>query len=542
MAVVDHVVVLVLENRSFDHMLGYLEHPSPAFDGLTDGSYTNPGWDGGPPIATSPTAKTVLPFGPDHGHDAVMEQLALTGSGAARHATNQGFVLSYERKGRGLSPPRFGGLLGPLLNLVVDGTATAATTGRGPLVMCCQPMSHVPVLSRLALEFAVCTRWFCSVPGETWPNRNFLHAATSDGETGNELRPYTNRTVFDLLDDHGVSWHVYHDDTPQVWAFPALWDTPERHANWYHLDDFVTHVATGELPAYSFLEPNHRPPVHTAEYAPLIGSASVSNSQHPENNLVSDAAYDGYGDELDNDFTRAEALVATVYEALRANPAVFDRTMLLITYDEHGGLYDHVAPPTDVPGPSGGPSLLRRLQRLLFHRQAAAFDFTMLGPRVPAVVVSPHIAAGTVDTEVHEHSSVPATLRALFTPDASPLTERDRWATPFHNLATLDRPRNDLPDLSAFAQPRLFPTQAGEAGAPPPVPAAGEPGQTAPSADGQMPDYYQAFVTLAEQVHDHLLSVGEPEAADPLPGARVDRATEITNRFSRAAHRHRQRR
>src|SRR5512144_801555 len=337
MAVVDHVVVLVLENRSFDHMLGYLEHPSPAFDGLTDGSYTNPGWDGGPPIATSPTAKTVLPFGPDHGHDAVMEQLALTGSGAARHATNQGFVLSYERKGRGLSPPRFGGLLGPLLNLVVDGTATAATTGRGPLVMCCQPMSHVPVLSRLALEFAVCTRWFCSVPGETWPNRNFLHAATSDGETGNELRPYTNRTVFDLLDEHGVPWHVYHDDTPQVWAFPALWDTPERHANWYHLDDFVTHVATGELPAYSFLEPNHRPPVHTAEYAPLIGSASVSNSQHPENNLVSDAAYDGYGDELDNDFTRAEVLVATVYEALRANPAVFDRTMLLITYDEHGG-------------------------------------------------------------------------------------------------------------------------------------------------------------------------------------------------------------
>jgi phospholipase C len=485
----------------------------------------------------------VLPFGPDHGHDAVMEQLALTGAGGARRPSNEGFVRSYERKGRGLDPPRFGGLLGPLLNLVVAHNATEAITGRGPLVMCCQPMSHIPVLSRLALEFAVCTRWFCSVPGETWPNRNFLHAATSDGETGNELRPYTNRTVFDLLDECGLSWHVYHDDTPQLWAFPALWDTPERHANWFHLDDFVAHVTTGELPTYSFLEPNHRPPVHTLEYTLVTGSESVSNSQHPENNLVSDAAYDGYRDDLDNDFTRAEALVATVYEALRANPTVFDRTMLLITYDEHGGLYDHVPPPTDVPSPSRRPSLLRRLQRSLWHRQAATFDFTMLGPRVPAVVVSPHIPSGTVDTQVHEHASVPATLRALFAPEAPPLTERDRWAPPFHGLATLDRPRrDDLPDLSAFTQPRLVPAAAGEAAGAAPVPGAGGPGDTGPAPDARVPEYYQAFMTLAEQVHDHLRSVGEPEVADPLTDTGVDRGREITNRFAQAAHRHRQRR
>ncbi len=109
----------------------------------------------------------------------------------------------------------------------------------GPLVMCCQPPENVPVLSTLAREFAVCTRWFCSVPGETWPNRNFMHAATSDGETNID------------------------DDTPQVWVFPQLWDTADRHAKWFPLDEFARHVEKGLLPAYSFLEPNHRPPLHT---------------------------------------------------------------------------------------------------------------------------------------------------------------------------------------------------------------------------------------------------------------------------------------
>jgi phospholipase C len=195
MADVDHVVVLMLENRSFDHLLGYLLHPDPAaFDGLLGaGPFTNPGWAAGQAPA-SHGAKRVLPAGPDHSHDAVMEQLAL----AAGKPTNQGFVRSYERKGRGLVPPRFGGLLGPLVNWV-HGLSSGGprVTGRGPLAMACQPPEQVPVLARLAREFAVCTRWFCSVPGETWPNRNFAHAATSDGDTSIETRPYTNPTIFE---------------------------------------------------------------------------------------------------------------------------------------------------------------------------------------------------------------------------------------------------------------------------------------------------------------------------------------------------------
>ncbi len=531
MADVAHVVVLMLENRSFDHLLGYLNHPDQAFDGLRgNGEFTNPGWAGAPKVAASPDAKMALPVGPDHSHNAVMEQLALT---AAGQPTNQGFVISYERKGRGLDPPVFGGLVGSVLIWVRDRfpSGEPPVTGRGPLVMSCQQPEHVPVLSRLASEFAVCTRWFCSVPGETWPNRNFAHAATSDGETAIEIRPYTNQTIFELLEEHGVEWRIYHDDTPQAWAFPALWDTAERHAKWFPLDRFAKHVAAHQLPAYTFIEPNHRPPLHTLDHAPLIGDPDLSNSQHPENNLVTDAAYDTFTLQGESDFTRAERLIATVYEALRAHPEVFQRTVLLITYDEHGGLYDHVAPPTGVPSPGGQPSGVRRLMRTLLYRKAAAFDFTMLGPRVPAVVISPWVPKGTVDTQTHDHASIPATLRAVFAPAAPPLTGRDAWSAPFDGLLTLPEARTDLPDLSEHATSLTAAVSA-------PPEAAGLAAVTA--APQQIPAYYQPFTVLAEQVQQHLFSVGEPEvtSAEPARG-NVERSRQISRTFAAAADRHR---
>jgi phospholipase C len=538
---IDHVVVLCLENRSFDHVLGFLEHPDARFEGLRKGGpYANPGWDGGPDVPATPTAKRVLPFGPDHSHDAVMEQLAVSGIGPLRRATNSGFVTSYERKARGLAPPAFGGLLAPALKRFVHSPQSDGTTGagRGRLVMECQPPERVPVLARLALEFAVCDHWFCSVPGETWPNRNFLHAATSDGETNIELRPYTDCTIFERLEENGADWRIYHDDTPQVWAFPKLWDTPERHARWHPVSHFAREVAAGELPAYAFLEPNHRPPFHTLDDLPLPGSPpELSSSQHPENNLVSDAAYDEFDDDAsDTDFARGERLVAEVYEALRDNPEVFARTLLLITYDEHGGLYDHVPPPTDVPPPGDGKNWWTRLLHAIWHRDAVPFDFTMLGPRVPAVVVSPLVPRGTLDQRVHDHASVPATLRALFAPQAESLTHRDAWSTPFHDLASLNEPRTDLPDLSAHATP---PPWAGAPTTPPPAAAAT--GAAVGPPPEQVPEYYREFVELADQVGDELKSVGEPELAGvpTTPSAGVRRAEEVTEAFAQAAHRHR---
>jgi phospholipase C len=538
-AAVDHVIVLALENRSFDHLLGYVPHPDPLFDGLTKGGpFTNPPWHGqGQPVEVSSDAKPVLPVDPDHSHDAVMQQLAVRGLGPARHATNQGFVASYEDKGRGLAAPSFAGLFGPIANLVSRRkAATGHVEGRGPLVMRCQAQEQVPVLAALALEFGVCSRWFASVPGETWPNRNFLHAATSDGTTNIELRFYDDPTIFELLEQHGRSWHIYHDDTPQVWAFDNLWVPSERRRNWFAFGEFARHVREARLPHYSFIEPNHHPPVHVSPGGG--GHGDTSNSQHPGNNRVADAEYDGYpqAGRGNEDFYRAEQLVAAVYEALRSSPELFERSLLLITYDEHGGLYDHVPPPADAVSPGDAPSLLGRIVSFFFRRRAASFDFTMYGPRVPAVVVSPYVRAGTVSAEVRDHASVPATLRALFAPDAKPLTRRDQHAVRFDTLLGLDQPRGggDLPDLSGHLP--AAPVATREAVLAPPAEAA------AAGAEPPVPEYYEDFVELADQVAAKLAKVAPAEAAEglaaPAPTTQLGpraRARQVTAAFAAAA-------
>lgn len=537
---IEHVVVLCLENRSFDHMLGYLEHPDPRFEGLRgDGPYDNVGWDGGPRIAATDQAKRVLPVGPDHSHDAVMEQLGLANNKKPRHPTNQGFVTSYERCGRGLAARPIGGFLGPLVGRLFGAKPGGpVTVGRGPLAMLAQAPEQVPVLATLALEFAVCDHWFCSVPGETWPNRNYLHAATSDEETDIELRPYTNRTIFELLEEAGKRWRIYHDDTPQVWAFPKLWDTPDRHGNWFPTAKFAEHVARDDLAAYSFIEPNHRPPLHLLDRQPLLGNATAaSTSQHPENNLVSDDAYDSFADSTDTDFARGEALIASIYEALRANPTLFQKTMLIITYDEHGGLYDHVTPPTDASAPGGGRGLLGRILHAIWHRKSHRFDFTMLGPRVPTVIVSPHVPRATLLTQTYDHASVPATLRAIFAPGAAPLTQRDANARPVHLALSLATARTDLPDLSRYAGGYPVPHTGGPTPAGPDPSTAPGPNTTTGAPD--VPDYYRDFIKQAELVRQRLVKVGEPELTEVTRKPGVERAAEVSAAFQAAAHRHR---
>jgi phospholipase C len=511
MAHIEHVIVLALENRSFDHMLGYLDHPKPdRFDGVKHEGLANPDPADRRTVQPSPEAERTLATDPDHSHDAVMEQLAVRGIGPRRRATNLGFIASYERKCRGLAAPRFAGLFGPLVNWWNSRSAAAVLENQGPLIMRCQPQKQVPVLSTLAAEFAVCTRWFCSVPGETWPNRNFMHAATADGETNIAVRMYDDRTIFELLEDAGKTWHVYHDDIPQVWAFPRLWNQRERHANWFPFARFAEHVAAGRLPNYSFIEPNHNPPVHIPGHPPNAG-----NSQHPGNNTESDA-----------DFTQGEALIATIYEALRANPEVFDRSLFLITYDEHGGFYDHVPPPGGVPNPGDPPSRLGKILRCLWHKKTEAFDFTMLGPRVPAVVVSPCVPAGHVDDTVHDHASIPATLRKVFAPDAKPLTRRDAWAAPFDSVASLDAPRTDLPNLSAYA------TEHQAIAAP----------ALAADRPEEVPGYFEEFVRQTELVRRELVDLGEEEFGDQrAPATTLPRASAVSQAFLVAADRHRER-
>jgi phospholipase C len=311
---------------------------------------------------------------------------------------------------------------------------------------CMRPRDRLPALATLASSFALCTRWHCSVPGATWPNRNFAHAGTSDGTVDIEIGFYDNPTIFHRLHEVGRSWSIYRDrrSLAQVMAFGWLSDE-DQIANWRLLDEFADDVRLGRLAAYSFIEPAH--------------DGARSNSQHPGNN---DADHQPAEGGL-WDFERGENLIVEVYEALRANPDLFDRTLLVITYDEHGGFYDHVAPPTDAvePEPFGTPrrSWMPRAVGWFVEQPGSRFRFNVLGPRVPTVVVSPRVPARPVGT-CFDHSAIPRTLRTLFAPRTAPLSAREDASASFADLASLPDRRTDLPDLSGFAKREITPRGA----------------------------------------------------------------------------------
>ena len=384
---IEHVVVLMLENRSFDHMLGAV-----AFSGSVkqpSGTETNPDADGNP-VPISFDAPIGIDVGPDHGHLGVMHQL--TGLKPAAKppyfqkpyvVTNSGFVTSFEETS-------------------IDDDQKFA--GYGKNIMRCHPEANVPVLATLAKEFAVCDQWFCSVPGQTWPNRNYAHTGTSDGETNIKKRAYDNDTIFERLTEAKKKWRVYHDGIAHVWVFPGLWLSLIFRRRFRSIDRFAKDVAKGDLPEYTFIEPRH--------------FGKKANSQHPENPANVSSFHGG------------EALIRRVYEALRSNQKIWESMLLLITYDEHGGFYDHEPPPTDAVRPDAKAS-------------KEGFLFDTLGVRVPAVLVSPWIPAGTVDSTVYDHSSIAHSVRSLFAPATAKLSDREDVAKTFWRSVSLDQPRTD---------------------------------------------------------------------------------------------------
>jgi hypothetical protein len=537
---IEHVVVLMLENRSFDHLLGLLSD-DPGWPGARPGDAAfgnplNPADPDSARVGVTADGGSGLGVDPPHSHASVMEQLG----GRRRRAGNRlrgepamdGFVAAYARKlagheaglpvvhwgrivlvgaalvagaaavfalpwavpllcgalamlaaaewlvsevrrrARALPPLPYrrlfvlpavaavllaggsaalGLLLGYWWRLAVLGVPAVVAVAvlvarkrrrmRTPppvdpalardVLRCLRP-ELLPVLATLARQFTVCTRWHCSVPGATWPNRNFVHAGTSDGTVDIEIGLYRNATVFERLSEAGASWHIYRDGMAQVMVFERLLEDANL-ANWYGIDDFAAHVAAGTLPRYSFIEPCHDGP--------------RSNSQHPGNN-DSDAP-PGWR----TDFERGEQLIASVYRTLLAHRAVFDRTMLVITYDEHGGFYDHVPPPTRFVAPTealdGRPpvSPLPRIIGWFVEQPASRFRFRTLGPRVPAVVISPLVPPGRDDT-LYDHTAIPATVRRLFAPGTAPLSRREDASATLEHLCSLATPRDDLPDLA----------------------------------------------------------------------------------------------
>ncbi|XP_073039943.1 non-specific phospholipase C6-like [Primulina eburnea] len=385
------VVVLVMENRSFDHLLGWMKKSvNPLINGVTGEECNSVSTEAGSneTICFSDDAKYV---DPDPGHS--FEDVAKQVFGSGLIPSMSGFVEQASRMSENLSETVMKGF---------------------------RP-ENVPIYTTLVREFAVFDRWFSSIPGPTQPNRLFVYSATSHGSTSHVIKQlafgYPQNTIFDSLDENGLDFGVYFKNFPTTLFFRNL--RRLKYAFKFHEYDtkFKKDARDGKLPSLTVIEPN---------YFDLIGFPA--NDDHPS-----------------HDVANGQKLVKEVYETLRESPQ-WNETLFIITYDEHGGFYDHVQTPfVNVPNPDGniGPS-------------PYFFQFDRLGVRVPTIMVSPWIKKGTVISKPNgpdqnsefEHSSIPATIKKLLNLSSSFLTRRDAWAGTFDHIVTeLTSPRTDCPEV-----------------------------------------------------------------------------------------------
>jgi phospholipase C len=414
---IDHVILLMLENRSFDQLLGYLYPKSGTFDGL-DGTECNRDAAGHavPVFKITPEHQNAYYYplaNPAEGFTATNEQLFSSATAPDDGtAANDGFVTSFASA-----------LIKPAHPL--DPTLVGAQPSS---IMGMYTPETLPVLCGLAKGFAVCDRWFASVPSQTVPNRAFAVAGTSLGYIDNSadgMPAFPTPSVFGKLADAGQTWTIYGYSTLALTAndFPDTCTPGPRGTVELGFDKFQRDAASGQLAAFSYIEPEgaHYP---KSKAAPSTTEADnnhhnfqVQNDQHPVSNMAV-----------------GEQLIYDVYTALRSNQPLWEKSLLIITYDEHGGNYDHVPPATGAIPPD--------------NNVQAGFDFTRFGVRVPAVIVSPLIAAGTVlrppaGSPPYDHTSIIATLRARFT--LGRLGNRDAAAPHLGHILTLPEPRRDDP-------------------------------------------------------------------------------------------------
>lgn len=402
---IEHVFVVMLENRSFDHLLGFSkilgQDPSGArakVDGLS-GNESNPS-QSGDTVAVSSPADFLMDYGPGHEFNDVKEQICGKGGAYSSPApppgeydpniNNSGYVSNFSRYNR-----------------------------KNPeSIMKCYSPDQLPILTTLAKEFAVCDRWFSSLPGPTWPNRFFVHAATSGGldDSPSFSREFSsilydgfkfdNGTIFDQFENDKRDWAIYSgDEFPQVLSITGMRAHFEKR-----FKPFIQFKQDVHDPQFSksyvFLEP---------DYHAFTGKFRGGTSQHPN-----------------DDVTSGERLLKEIYESIRSSPH-WEESLLIITYDEHGGFYDHVVPPATVsPGDSISP-----------QNNHNNFDFRQLGVRVPTIIVSPLVVKGTIDHTTYDHTSVLATVEKLF--NLGNLTKRDGTAQTLNHLFKMQTPRTDAP-------------------------------------------------------------------------------------------------
>ena len=385
---IDHIVVLMMENRSFDHMLGYLRLSGrrPELDGLQagmanvyrDSSGKFPQYDGSSfAVHELPATQLTKAQDPPHGGSSVDKQLK---------GKNGGFVQTYMDERGGPSEVHPGDVMG-------------YHTER-----------HLPVYDHLSEKFCICDRWFSSVAGSTLPNRLYAMAGRAAGKRENDSPPIYHLPSFvrHLDDVKGVSWATFvHDLTPILWAvdndYPFL-HLIDEHVAWfdghfrppYFGDTFIQRAAAGKLPSVSWIDPS---------FADLrTGLMRIisppSNDDHPP-----------------SDITLGQALVLKVYDALASSPN-WKKTLLVITYDEHGGFYDHVPPPLNPP--DDDPKV-----------------FSRYGVRVPALVVSPLVGRRSFSHEVFDHTSIIKTILLRFTRDKNTIPDMGKRVSNAQHLGVL---------------------------------------------------------------------------------------------------------
>jgi phospholipase C len=411
---IQNIVVVMFENRSFDNLCGWLyssPNPQPslylptgspvAYDGLNLNLWnpSNASYFSGQPPVKVPVKQGTSNFQvPDPNAHETFD-----------HVTRQ----CYGPQGQPSNPQW------PMQGFVVD-YATTNPPDPSQIMQAYTP-AQLPVLSALARNYAISDAWFCSVPSETVPNRAFLHSGTSNGNVVNgeldgdipDPLDFAAPTIFNVLDSMGASWNVYCDATlaPSLTRTftPKLWDH-RFDARFQGFDAFQNDCAHNSLPQYSFVEPKFM---------------LDANDQHPPHDVAA-------GDQF----------LYLIWQAVSQSPA-WNHILLVIMYDEHGGCYDHVLPPSGAVSPDSASNPGKQ-----------NFKFDRFGVRVPVIVVSPYVQASTVfrsnTSTPYDHTSILATLRDwLPIPDARMLTSaRIKAAPTLEQVLTLSTPRVDKPTIA----------------------------------------------------------------------------------------------
>ena len=435
---IKHIVVLMMENRSFDNMLGWLyddEEPphGQQFEGLHKGLWNaldNIDADGVPFKEQVYIRKNGE--APSYGSRAILKRsypenfcLPEPDPGEGFKDTNHQLFEYYEVASLYPPIPTNGGFVNNYASAMLYGAYSFGDRPTDPRdIMACYTPEQTPVISTLAKQFAVCDHWHCSVPSQTLPNRDFVHAATSTGFVNNKPTGDCDaKTVYQLIQDkidggdNTLSWRIYSGESngqPFSLTRTIMTQLQDKayDTNFKPISEFYKAAEKGELPSYCFLEPQF--------------SGSEQNDQHPP-----------------QDIRPGEQLMADIYNAVVNSPN-WDETLFVITYDEHGGCYDHVAPPNNAMPPNGYGS----------DPGQDGFLFNRFGVRVPTVVISPYIKQGLIARPSgytpFDHTSIIATVCGCFDLDG-PLTERDKKAPDLSCLLTLGDPRKDKPAVTPLS-------------------------------------------------------------------------------------------